>query len=124
MAAGRACSRGSGGRCREKWGQPSGKERDEWQPGCVTWSYGKSKNVGLCEGTVSYVQLKAAASGADIDGKKVKLDKQSLEDALGAPAFVADDGWGVTNGTDALKVFVDDSGNLVSLDLFEDCCGV
>lgn len=108
----------------ERWGRPSGKERDEWQPGCETWSYGTSRNVGLCEGSVTFVQLKADADGADVDGRKVKLDKKSLEEALGAPAFVAEDGWGVTNGFDALKVFVDDSGNLVSLDLFEDCCGV
>jgi hypothetical protein len=41
-----------------------------------------------------------------------------LRKALGKPDFVADDGWLVLRGEEALKVFVNEQGKLVSLDLF------
>ncbi|MFB9277692.1 hypothetical protein [Cohnella cellulosilytica] len=100
------------------WGSPGTIEEDEWYPGCVIWSYADGRNVGLCEDAVSFVQVTAGAGQASLNGREFPLEDAALRQVLGKPEFEAEDGWGVVNGFEALKVFVDDRGKLVSLDLF------
>jgi len=107
-----------------KWGKPAKVESDEWQPSCETWSYRDGKNVGICEGEVSFVQVTAKARSANLDGREFDLNDRDVSRELGAPQFEAEDGWGVVKGSEALKVFVDERGHLVSLDLFHDPCNV
>ncbi|WP_239618500.1 hypothetical protein [Cohnella mopanensis] len=109
---------------RGAWGNPGKIESDEWQSGCEVWSYTGGKNVGMCEGEVSFIQVTANAKSANLNGRMVKIADKDLRQALGKPEFQADDGWGVVNGSDSLKVFVDDRGNPVSLDLFDGTCSV
>lgn len=104
------------------WGSPSIITTDELQNDCETWSYRDGKNVGLCSGEVSFVQITADANKANLDGDDINLLNKDLRQALGKPEFEAEDGWGVVNGAEALKVFLDDRGSLVSLDLFLDPC--
>jgi hypothetical protein len=107
---------------RGEWGNPGKIESDEWHNECEVWSYADGKNVGLCEGEVSFVQVTATAQSANVNGRDIKLIDKDLKRALGKPQFRSDDGWGVVNGSDSLKVFVDDRGELVSLDLFAGHC--
>jgi len=107
---------------RGEWGNPGKIESDEWRKECEVWSYADGKNVGLCEGEVSFVQVTATARSANVNGREIKLNDKDLKRALGKPQFRAEDGWGVVNGSDSLKVFVDDRGRLVSLDLFAGPC--
>ncbi|MCD9025973.1 hypothetical protein [Cohnella silvisoli] len=102
------------------WGTPGKIVPDEWQSGCETWHYKEGRNVGFCGGAVSYVEVSAAAKKTNVDGKDIPMVKEELQLMLGKPDFEADDGWGVLRGEEALKVFVDDQGKLVSLDLFTD----
>jgi len=104
------------------WGKPSEIEADEWRSDCVTWSYGDGKNVGLCEGTVSFVQVTSRAGKANLNGRELAMAGPDLRRALGKPEFEAEDGWGIVRGPEALKVFVDDRGAPVSLDLFGSEC--
>lgn len=76
----------------------------------------------MCDGEVSFVQVTATARSANVNGREIKLNDKDLKRALGKPQFRAEDGWGVANGSDSLKVFVDDRGRLVSLDLFAGPC--
>jgi hypothetical protein len=114
----------TGAQVESTWGKPSSVASDEWQQDCETWSYKTGKNVGLCGGQVSFVQVTAAARKANLDGKVVAMAGTELRQALGKPEFEAEDGWGVVKGAEALKVFVDERGRLVSLDLFHDPCNV
>jgi hypothetical protein len=106
------------------WGSPSKIDSDEWRNECEIWSYGDGKNVGMCDGAVSFVQITAAAKKANLNGHDIAMVNRSLRQALGKAEFAADDGWGVVKGAEALKVFVDDRGKLVSLDLFSDPCSL
>lgn len=106
-----------------EWGKPAAKTKDEQQAGCETWSYADGKAVGLCGGAVTFVQVTAKAGAANVDGADVALTGPSLRAALGRPAFEADDGWGVLRGEEALKVFEDKQGDIVSVDLFLGPCG-
>jgi hypothetical protein len=103
-----------------KWGRPSKVASDEWRNECEIWSYKDGKNVGICDGSVSYVQVLANAKKTDLNGKVIPMVITDLRQALGKPEFVADDGWGIIKGQEALKVFIDERGKLVSLDLFTD----
>jgi hypothetical protein len=107
-------------RVTDKWGHPAKVFSDEWQNECETWSYKDGKNVGICDGSVSYVQVTANAKKANLNGRDIPMMKSDLRQALGNPEFEADDGWGIVRGQEALKVFVDERNNLVSLDLFTD----
>ncbi|OXS56166.1 hypothetical protein B1A99_20565 [Cohnella sp. CIP 111063] len=100
------------------WGRPGAIGEDEWHRECAIWSYDDGRNVGLCEGAVSFVQVTANAGRANLNGRELLLEDADLRQALGQPEFEAEDGWGVLNGDEAIKVFVDDRGELVSLDLF------
>jgi hypothetical protein len=100
------------------WGIPSNVVTDDWQSECETWNYSDVKRVGICNGAVSFVQVMAKAKKAVVDNQVIKMDKVELRKALGKPDFVADDGWLVLRGEEALKVFVNEQGKLVSLDLF------
>jgi hypothetical protein len=103
-----------------KWGRPSKIAPDEWRNECEIWSYKDGKNVGICDGSVSYVQVMANAKKAELNGKVIPMFITDLRQALGKPKFEADDGWGIVKGQEALKVFIDERGKLVSLDLFTD----
>jgi hypothetical protein len=103
-----------------KWGHPSKIAPDGWRNECEIWSYKDGKNVGICDGSVSYVQVMANAKKADLNGKVIPMFIADLRQALGKPEFEADDGWGIVKGQEALKVFIDERGKLVSLDLFTD----
>ncbi len=105
-----------------EWGKPVAVEEDEWHRGCAIWSYSDGRNVGLCEGAVSFVQVTAGAGQANLNGREFPLEEAALRQVLGKPEFEAEDGWGVVNGPEAIKVFVDDRGKLVSLDLFDSEC--
>jgi hypothetical protein len=100
------------------WGRPNEVVADEWQKECETWNYNGGKKVGLCNGEVSFVQVMAKAKNAVVDGEVIAMENANLRHALGKPEFLADDGWGVLRGEEALKVFVDEQDQLVSLDLF------
>lgn len=106
-----------------EWGRPTEKTKDELQASCETWSYKDGKAVGLCDGAVTFVQVTAKAGAANVDGANVALTGSSLRAALGRPAFEADDGWGVLRGEEAIKVFEDEDGSVVSVDLFLGPCG-
>jgi hypothetical protein len=100
------------------WGIPSKVVTDNLHSECETWNYSNLKKVGICNGAVSFVQVLAKAKKAVVDNQVIKMDKTELRQALGKPDFIADDGWLVLRGEEALKVFVDKQGKLVSLDLF------
>jgi hypothetical protein len=104
----------------DNWGRPSKIAPDEWRNECEIWSYKDGKNVGICDGSVSYVQVMANAKKAELNGKVIPMFITDLRQALGKPKFEADDGWGIVKGQEALKVFIDERGKLVSLDLFTD----
>jgi hypothetical protein len=108
------------------WGRPSSINKDELQQECETWSYKDGKNVGLCDGQVTYVQVTAKSAHAVVGDRTVAMEPRQLRKEFGNPAFEAEDGWGVTrgDGEEAFKVFVDNRGKLVSLDLFYGPCGV
>jgi hypothetical protein len=106
------------------WGIPSKVVKDDLQSECETWNYSDVKKVGVCNGTVSFVQVMAKAKKAVVDNQVIKMGKAELRQALGKPDFIADDGWLVLRGEEALKVFVDKQGKLVSLDLFGGPCNV
>jgi hypothetical protein len=106
----------------EAWGRPSEVVADDWQKDCETWNYSGGKKIGLCNGEVSFVQIMAKAQSAVVDGKVIAMKNVELRHALGKPEFLADDGWGVLRGAEALKVFVDAHDQLVSLDLFLGPC--
>jgi len=109
---------------RVQWGKPGRVTPDEWQPSCETWSYKEGKNVGLCEEQVVFVQVTAEAGTVNLDGREFGLESRDLRRELGAPAFEAEDGWGVERVSEALKVFVDERGQPVSLDLFHAPCNL
>ncbi|RED56515.1 hypothetical protein [Cohnella phaseoli] len=100
------------------WGKPNAVETDEWYPDCVIWSYMGGRNAGLCDGEVSFVQVTSRADKVNLNGRELAMSGPDLRRALGNPEFEAEDGWGVIHGPEALKVFVDERGKLVSLDLF------
>ncbi|MFD0674009.1 hypothetical protein [Cohnella sp. GCM10027633] len=108
---------------RAAWGAPADKEPDILRDSCENWTYANGSTVGLCEGAVEFVQAKGKSSETNIDGVDVPLTNADLKRALGKPAFVADDGWGVMKGEEALKVFEDGSGRIASIDLFYGPCG-
>jgi hypothetical protein len=109
---------------KEAWGNPSKVDIDEWRSDCEIWSYKGGKNVGMCDGTVSYVQVTANAKKANLNGQDIAMLNKELRQALGKPEFKAEDGWGIVRGSEAIKVFVDERGKLVSLDLFSEPCNV
>ncbi|KIL36851.1 hypothetical protein SD71_05475 [Cohnella kolymensis] len=110
-------------RVKGAWGNPF-KVAEDNLTGCKVWKYREGKSVGMCDGVVSFVQVTAEAGSAVINRKSVPMVQSKLKQALGKPAFVADDGWGVLKGEEALKVFVDNRGKLLSIELFADPCGV
>jgi len=112
------------GEVRRIWGKPAVIAPDEWQNECQTWSYGEGRNVGMCGGEVAYVQVMAEARKATLDGRELGMTDKELREALGRPDFEAEDGWGIVKGAEAIKVFVDERGNLVSMDLFTDSCHI
>lgn len=105
-------------------GVPAKSESDPLQSGCETWSYREGTNVGFCEGAVSFVQVTAKAGTANVTGEDVAMTDKALREAFGKPDYVAEDGWGILGKGEALKVFNDDFGKAVSLDLFFDPCGI
>lgn len=109
---------------REAWGKPAGKEADPLRDGCENWTYKDGSNVGICGGAVEFVQAKGRTPATNIDGVTIPLTDAALKRALGKPAFVSDDGWGVEKGEEALKVFADGKGGIASIDLFYGPCGV
>lgn len=110
-------------RVKGAWGFPF-KVVEDKLTGCKVWKYREGKNVGMCDGVVSFVQVTVKAGSAVINRKPVPMVQSKLKQALGKPAFVADDGWGILKGEEALKVFVDKRGKLLSIDLFADPCNV
>lgn len=110
-------------RVKGSWGYPF-KVVEDKLTGCKVWKYREGKNVGMCNGVVSYVQVTAKAGSAVINRKPVPMVQSKLKQVLGKPAFVADDGWGILKGEEALKVFVDKRGKLLSIDLFAGPCNV
>jgi hypothetical protein len=102
----------------EVWGRPNEVIVDDWQSGCETWNYKEGKNLGMCNERVYFVQVTAKAQNTSLDGQAISMETTKLRQALGNPEFLADDGWGVLRGNEALKVFVDEQGSLVSIDLF------
>ncbi|QJD84364.1 hypothetical protein [Cohnella herbarum] len=111
-----------GAEVKEAWGNPSKIVSDEWSSDCEIWSYKGGKNVGMCDDNVSYVQVMADAKKANLNGTDIAMVNKDLRQALGKPEFKAEDGWGIVRGSDAIKVFVDEKGKLVSVDLFPEPC--
>ncbi len=105
------------------WGEPTEKTADDAFAGCETWAYADGKSAGLCDGAVTFVRVKAIDGSINVNGSDVALTDGALKAALGRPAFVAEDGWGVVRDEDALKVFEDGQGNVESIDLFWGPCG-
>ncbi|XID95944.1 hypothetical protein ACF3MZ_16145 [Paenibacillaceae bacterium WGS1546] len=104
------------------WGDPDAVGPDDWLSGCDIWRYAGGRNVSVCDGFVEVVQIGSHAKTIDLSGREIPMDDGSLREALGAPDFSAEDGWGVAVGSEALKVFLDGDGNVSSLDLFSDAC--
>ncbi|RED56769.1 hypothetical protein [Cohnella lupini] len=109
---------------KEAWGRPTEITPGDWLNECDTWIYDKEKNVGMCDGIVSFVQVTVNAKKANLDGQVIPMGNKDLRQALGRPEFEADDGWGIVHGAEALKVFVNENGDPVSLDLFSDPCNL
>ncbi|MGG2196956.1 hypothetical protein [Paenibacillus validus] len=76
--------------------------------------------VGLHNNFVRFIVVSAAeAETVDIDGKTLPLDAVKLQDALGKPDWIAEDGVVYRSHSRALKLFIDaETGKLTAVHYF------
>lgn len=99
-------------------GKPLQVTRDQWT-GCHEYHY-KDAAVGICDGMVNYVHVEAAVGKMMVNGAWIPLKSPDIEQTLGKPQFVAEDGKVFIRGFHAIKVYADpDSGALQGVDFFD-----
>ncbi|MFC4779551.1 hypothetical protein ACFO9Q_22455 [Paenibacillus sp. GCM10023252] len=101
-------------------GKPDVIEDDPVLPGCTTYQYG-GLIVNFYEGIVEYVEVLATVPDLRINETTIKMNLEDLEQQLGEPSYVAEDGLVYTGrqGSGVIKLMKDaQTGELTSVSFF------
>lgn len=102
-------------------GAPINIVTDPWQ-NCLEYQYADA-SVGVCEGFVLYVHVSSSQGnqyGLHLNGLEIDPKKNSLQDTLGDPYFLSEDGDVYMRGNNALKIYRNmETGEWEGIDLFD-----
>ncbi|MDF2926106.1 MAG: hypothetical protein K0R57_5020 [Paenibacillaceae bacterium] len=102
----------------EKKGAPVTKRADSRILDMEIFDYGEWE-IAFRDKDILYVAVEAEAQEIEIDGVRHSLNKEALNDSLGEPDFLAEDGWVYIRKQGAIKLYFDqDSGDLSSIHYF------
>lgn len=94
---------------------------DSWQ-NCLEYQY-VDASVGVCEGVVLYVNISSSQGnqyGLRLNNVEIDPMKNSLQDTLGDPYFISEDGDVYMRGNNALKIYRNmETGEWEGIDLFD-----
>ncbi|MBE9915220.1 hypothetical protein G8C92_14400 [Paenibacillus donghaensis] len=101
-----------------KKGKPLRITHDRWT-GCNEYHY-KDAVAGICDGMVDYVHIPVSAEKMRINGNWVSLKPSDVENVLGKPQFVSEDGSVFIRGFHAVKLYRDpNTGAVQGADFFD-----
>ncbi|WP_052676002.1 hypothetical protein [Paenibacillus sp. IHBB 10380] len=87
---------------------------------CDEYRYADS-TIGICHGIVDYVHINSSAGMMEVNGQVIELSHNRIREALGEPQFNAEDGYGYSRGTSAIKVYKDPiSETIEGVDFFDE----
>lgn len=104
----------------EMKGQPLSIVKDDILPSLKTYKF-EDCSITLVDGSIEYLVVPAAAGKLDIDGELLPMEIARLEEKLGAPYFISEDGIVYKDGDKALKLYIDTaSGKITSVHYFHE----
>jgi hypothetical protein len=91
----------------QKKGRPLVIKNDPQLKDIVIYSY-KEQDVAFRDGALLYVSIPSDSGTFDVDGNTVSMVLSDIENVLGIPDFLAEDGWVYIRREGALKLYFDE----------------